>query len=328
MATALSAGRVIRKIQKNGIDPVYFLSGDDGYLQEFFIEELGKVFLKDGGYKTFISLDDDNEQDLLGELSAFSLFEEKRIIVVRQIRKLTNKGKDEMLGYITSPNPSNCLLLISGGEVKPNKFLDALKQNTVYVDVTSPEGQKFREWAVYIANRKSIKIKPAALDLLIDLQGDSLAKIFNEVEKLSLLMGENGVIDKSLIESTAIHQRQFNIEQLQKSVGARELGTSLQIIRNLLESGSSPTLITMNLSALFQELLWKKMGAQRPKFNWLIRGSVKRLLHNYESNFSIIEVREALRELRKIDVLTKTTTLQAISLFEPFIIKFCTEIYA
>ncbi|NOZ08062.1 MAG: DNA polymerase III subunit delta, partial [FCB group bacterium] len=210
MAAALSAGRVIRKVQKHEIAPVYFLNGNDDYLQDFFIEELEKVFLKDGGYKTFISLDDDNEQDLLRELSAFSLFEEKRIIVVRQIRKLTNKGKDEMLSYISSPNPSNCLLLISGEEIGKNKFLASLKQHSVHVDVTSPDGQKFREWAGYIANRKSIRINPEALDLLIDLQGDSLSKIFNEVEKLSLLLGETGVIDRSIIESTAIHQRQFN----------------------------------------------------------------------------------------------------------------------
>ncbi len=328
MKSAISAGRVIRKIIQNEIAPVYFLNGNDGYLQEFFIGELAKVFLKDVGYKTFISLDDDKEQDLLGELSALSLFEEKRIIVVRQIRKMTNKGKSEMLSYFLSPNPSNCVLLINAEDRGKNKFIDSLKQQAVHVDVGSPRGQKFKDWANYIVKRKSIKIASEALDLLIDLQGDSLAKIFNEVEKLSLYAGDDKVIDRATIESTSMHQRQYDIDQLQDALGQRDLGSAFTITTNLLDSGSPVTLITMNLSALFQELLWKKMGARDIKFSWLIRGLVKRNIKQYTDNFSTREVKDILIELRKIDILNKTTSVSPPSLIEPLIIKTCSKIYA
>ena len=84
-----SIGQLIKRIHSNEISPAYSLFGNESFLQDFFIQELTTYFLGDSGTKKHISLDDDKQDQLLADLSAFSLFSERKLLVVRQIKKLS-----------------------------------------------------------------------------------------------------------------------------------------------------------------------------------------------------------------------------------------------
>ena len=114
MKNNASIGQIIRRIRTREIAPVYALYGGDSFLEDYFIQELSKSFLANNGAKIHFSLDQDSDEKLFGELSAISMFEEKRIIVVREIKKLSSKkGRQELIQYIQSPNPHIVLLIIS-----------------------------------------------------------------------------------------------------------------------------------------------------------------------------------------------------------------------
>ena len=87
---------VINRINSNEIGPIYSLFGNEGFLQKFFIDHVSSRFLDKNQSITYINLDDDKESLLLSELSSYSLFDEKRIIIVRRIRKLSKNGKKEL----------------------------------------------------------------------------------------------------------------------------------------------------------------------------------------------------------------------------------------
>ena len=109
----VSVGQIIRRIRSREIAPVYALYGGDSFLEDYFLSELSKNFLEDNEKRIHFSLDQDSEEKLFGELSSISMFEEKRIIIVREIKKLRSKqGRQELIQYIQSPNPNIVLLLI------------------------------------------------------------------------------------------------------------------------------------------------------------------------------------------------------------------------
>ena len=109
-----SVGQIIRRIRAREITPVYALYGGASFLEDYFIGELVQSFPAQSVEKRHLSLDQDSDEVLFGALSAISLFEEKRIIIVREIKKLkSSDGKKELIRYIQSPNPSIGLLLIS-----------------------------------------------------------------------------------------------------------------------------------------------------------------------------------------------------------------------
>ena len=99
-----SVGQIIRRIHSREIAPVYALYGGDPFLEDYFISELSQTFLDSNGEKTHLSLDQDSEEKLFGELAAISMFEQKRIIIVREIKKLKLMSKKILTCFIGKIN--------------------------------------------------------------------------------------------------------------------------------------------------------------------------------------------------------------------------------
>ena len=109
-----SVGQIIRRIRTSEIAPIYALYGGDSFMEDYLLSELSENFLQGGEKRIHFSLDQDSEEKLFGELSAISMFEEKRIIIVREIKKLKSKNaREDLITYIKSPNPSISLIIIN-----------------------------------------------------------------------------------------------------------------------------------------------------------------------------------------------------------------------
>ena len=73
-----SVGKAIRELNKE-IDNVYFLSGDDYFLQKFFISTLNKKFSMEHSPRYFNFEEDKDIKLFLEEISAISLFSKKDV---------------------------------------------------------------------------------------------------------------------------------------------------------------------------------------------------------------------------------------------------------
>jgi len=213
-----SIGQLIKRIHSNEISPAYSLFGNESFLQDFFIQELNTYFLGDSGTKKHISLDDDKQDQLLADLSAFSLFSERELLVVRQIKKLSLNARKELVDYLKNPNPDTCLVLISEDYDDRNALQKLLKSNTISVDVRVPFPSKMKEWVRFIVKSKKYKINDGTISNLIDLYGDSIAHVVNEIEKITLMVGMETVIDDNIIERELSAGREYHIWQLQDAI--------------------------------------------------------------------------------------------------------------
>jgi DNA polymerase-3 subunit delta len=322
-----SIGQLIKRIHANEIAPAYSLFGNESFLQDFFIQELATFFLCDSGIKKHISLDDDRQNQLLADLSAFSLFSERKLILVRQIKKLTINARKELLDYLKSPNPDTCLVLIAEEYDDRNTLQKSLKSNTILVDVRVPFPYKMKEWVSFIVKSKKYKINDGTISNLIDLYGDSIAHVVNEIEKITLMVGAETIIDDSIVEAELSAGREYHIWQLQDAIGSKDTEKSISMVKSLVENGTGIPQLIINFTNLFQQLLWYSMGVQQSTgytgLNKIISGN----LNKYSKNFHQHEIESALLVLRKSDMLTKSTSLTPLSLIEPVIINLCEGIY-
>jgi len=322
-----SIGQLIKRIHSNEIAPAYSLFGNESFLQDFFIQELATFFLCDSGIKKHISLDDDKQDQLLADLSAFSLFSERELIVVRQIKKLTTNARKELLDYLKSPNPDTCLVLIAEEYDNRNTLQKSLKSETILVDVRVPFPYKMKEWVSFIVKSKKYKINDGTISNLIDLYGDSIAHVVNEIEKITLMVGTETLIDDSIVEAQLSAGREYHIWQLQDAIGSKDTEKSISMVKSLIENGTGIPQLIINFTNLFQQLLWHSMGLRQSTeytgLNKIIFGN----LNNFSRNFHQYEIESALLVLRKSDMLTKSTSLSPLSLIEPVIINICEGIY-
>ena len=322
-----SIGQLIKRIHSNEIAPAYSLFGNESFLQDFFIQELTTYFLGDSGIKKHITLDDDKQDQLLADLSAFSLFSERELIVVRQIKKLTVNARKELVDYLGNPNTDTCLVLISEDYDDRNALQKLLKSNPISVDVRVAFPSKMKEWVSYIVKSKKYKINDGTISNLIDLYGDSIAHVVNEIEKITLMVGTETIIDDSIIGSQLSAGREYHIWQLQDAVGNKNLEKSILITKSLIENGTGIPQLVINFTNLFQQILWYSMGVRQSTgytgLNKIISGN----LNKYSRNFNQQEIEDTLLVLRKSDMLTKSTALSPLALIEPVIVNICEGIY-
>ena len=132
MNKLFSLGQAIKNIRNNNISNSYFLYGNDIFMQDFFIEEFKKK-IKANSYLYYLGYD--QEEIIFNELSNLSLFDSKKIIIIKNINRLTVKSKKKLLEYLSNSKSDNYLILVKNNFDSRNKFIDSLIKESIPIDV-------------------------------------------------------------------------------------------------------------------------------------------------------------------------------------------------
>ena len=322
-----SIGQIIKRIHSNEVSPSYCLFGNDSFLQDFIINELERFYVGDNGTKRYISIGDDRQDDFLKDLSSFSLFNQRELIIVRQVKRLSANARTELVNYLKNPNLVKCIVLISEDYDDRNSFQKLMKKihfvsMSVYL---SP--QKFMNGLVIFPNVAVTILKVEQFLIWWSYIGDSIAHVVNEIEKIVLMIGLESEINDDIIDKHISSNRQYNLWELQETIGSKNIKKSIKILYSLIDNGISVPQIVVNLTNLFQELLWKSMGQYQSVGYTGLNKIILKNTNKYLNNYTKSEIEHALLELKKIDMLSKTTSIKPISLLEPTVIKICEGIY-
>jgi DNA polymerase-3 subunit delta len=114
-----------------------------------------------------------------------------------------------------------------------------------------------------------LSISPEAAALMHSYVGRSLRELQNELDKLSLYVGKRGKIGIDDVSAVVGMSRQFNVFELQASVGAKEYGRALEIVGHLLEAGESAIGLVTMLTRYYGRL-------------WIIADCLRRRMSNKE----------------------------------------------
>ena len=311
----ISLKNTINRINSNEIEPVYSLFGNEAFLQDFFIDYLSSKFLNKDQSVLYINLDDDKESFLLSEISSYSLFAEKKIIVVRRIKKLSKNGKKELFDYIKSPNNNYCLILISETYDFKNSLQKDLEKNSTTIDVRVPFESKIKEWVIYYVKAKKYNIDREMINDLVDKYGDSISHVINEIENLYLFGIENSDYSQQ-------SDKTYFLWQLQDAIGKKETYKSLNIANSLLNNGISLIQVITNLSNLFSQLLYKEENKGKFKYTGLNKIITKNLNY-YNKKYSFSEIKNAILILRNYDIIYKSSSIKDTILLDMIIVKIC-----
>ena len=319
-----SVGKAIRSINKEGLKSAYFLRGDDFYLQNFFTKFVNKKF--DSSVKVkHIDLSDNNDVELLfNDLSSMSLFSSKNIFSIRNFSKLSKNNKDQLLSYFLNPSDDNVLIFILDDFLLKNKFLKDLHSKCIKVDTNTPFfNNKIRDWVKYYMQINKINLDSYVIDDLINSYGDNIANVINEIEKIFLITRKRDIkIDDY---KSSYKNRNLKVWNLMDSIGKKDLYTSINVFDSLIINGISVIPIVSNLFAFYFMILnsYDNISVNDYRINKTIQSKVK----VYKSQYNESEILNIIIELRNIDVLSKTTSLDTKLLFHPFIVKICKGYY-
>ena len=319
-----SVGKAIRSINKDGLKPAYFLRGDDFFLQNFFTKYINKKFDKSIKIK-HLDLGDNNDIELLfNDLSSISLFSSKNIFCIRNFSKLSKNNKGQLLSYFSSPNEDVILVFVLDDFSIKNKFSKDLHSKCVKVDTNTPFfNNKIKDWAKYYMQVNKINLDYNVIEDLINSYGDNISNVVNEIEKLYLITCKRTIkIDDY---KSTYKNRNLKVWNLMNSLGNKNLDQSVKIFDNLTVNGISIVPVVSNLFAFYFTIL--KSYNSTSINDYRINKTIQSKIPLYNKLYDKEEILNIIVDLRNIDFLSKSTSLDSKLLFDPFIIKVCKGYY-
>ena len=315
MAKLESLGKVIKDIHKNRINSSYFLYGDDIFMQDFFINEFKKI--KKNAECFLYYLGYDKQDSIFNQLSNLSLFNNEKIIVIKNITRFTSKSRKELLDYLSKEDSSNYLIFVKNNFDNRNKFIDSLMRKSISIDVRTPFDNKVKEWIQYITKKEKIKISDSEISDYINAYGSNISSIMNYI-KIDFISNH---------KNNSRINRKFYIWHLQDALGKKELIKSLDIYESLLLNGNSINLIFIYLYRLY-EFIYNTIDNYKQIYsNFAVNKIIQSRMNIYSSKYSINELENIILKLKEFDFLSKSSSINISNLNRCLITNICKGYY-
>ena len=300
----------IRLIQNNKINNVYYLKGEDQFLQNFFIEKLcDSIFIDSNISKVLLTPNEMSGKDIIENILYTDLFNSKKLFILRDPQQLKGKAAKDLLSYCSQPVPNHFLVLINDNFMDNSSFSKSKILHTNTVNVSTPFSSELFKWARYFFKENNKEAEPLIIEALIENYGDCVYNIKNEVEKLCL-MNENSIIKADDINSESSFGRSRKRWELISSIGRRDLKKSIILSKEIIGNSENMISLIYPLTILFQEMLYIKMNNGtfiNPKSYIPLSNSVKSNLSKYAKGFKKEQIEKSIRELKKIETRQKTS---------------------
>ena len=117
----------IKKINNDNFDNIYYLIGEDHFLQNFFIKKIKNSNPQNNSMeKLFFIGGFDSSESIIQSLYATDIFQSKKLIILRNPNGLKGKSREELLNYVQKPIKENILILTQDEYSIKNKLINTL----------------------------------------------------------------------------------------------------------------------------------------------------------------------------------------------------------
>ena len=316
----------IKKINNDKFDNIYYLIGEDHFLQNFFIKKIKKSILQNNSIeKLFFIGGFDSSETIIQSLYATDIFQSKKLIILRNPNGLKGKSREELLNYIQKPIKENILILTQDEFSIKNKLINTLSSLLNPISVQTPFYSDFKIWArIFIKSYDLHPIDQNGLNLLIKLNSEKLYFLHSAIEKLSLNVKNEKKISKNEIIESSFNLNAISLFNFFDSFGKKDLERSILFSFYLLNNNVSILRFVKMFADFFQKMLFIKIfrGTNKPvnSFNYtLLNRSIDNKISEYANNFSSKCIVHSLRYLHDIDIKIKTSSANDKSVLTNFI---------
>ncbi|KKO48943.1 DNA polymerase III subunit delta [Arsukibacterium sp. MJ3] len=253
----LYANQLAAQMQQ-GLAPCYLIFGEEPLQKIEAIDALRQV-AKHQGYHERLSFTLDGQFDwdqLHNELSAMSLFADKRLIELELSQKLPPTASDQLKQLAKTLSPDIVLVLHgqrSFGEVSKLAWFKQLQTTAVQVAIYPLDDKQAQQWLQQRARQLHLQLTSDALSLLQHYSAGNLLAARQELEKLALTHPEQS-INADILASFLADHSSFTVFQLGDAILAGDSQQALHRLQRLLQQDLEPAIIIWQLQKDVQQL--------------------------------------------------------------------------
>ncbi|NLX07557.1 MAG: DNA polymerase III subunit delta [Phycisphaerae bacterium] len=217
---------------------IYVIAGKDRYLKQAAAHDLQNSLLgEDEGMG--LSTYDGKAVDIgtmLDELHTVPFLAPRRVVIIDDADKLISEERDLFEKYFAQPSQTGVLVLMCETWRSNTKLAKALPKIGQLITAEPKKGRELAQWVSSEAKRLGKNLPVNVAQSLVEVVGSDTGRIINELEKLSLFVGQRPTItleDVEQLSGPTAEQSIFLINDLMAEGKAEEALTTLdRLMRN------------------------------------------------------------------------------------------------
>jgi len=251
--------RFVSQVLARQLRPVYVFVGDEVFFRrrcrEAILEHLVPADLRDFSLFEF-DLAETGLAEILDRARTPSLVAPFQVFFVRGVRNLFGRGSNEdklaaIEEYCRNPNPDALLIFVADhisipADARRMELTDKERYERIretlgaycgIVELARVEESEAVRWIGEYGASQGLKIDTDAARELVDALGGDLMMVSNELEKLSLYVGEAKRITLGDVETMVLAAKQRSIYELTDAISAKDRVRALATLDAILSSG-------------------------------------------------------------------------------------------
>jgi len=246
--------QLIGDLKNKEYKPLYFLFGEEPYYIDLVTDYIAKNVLSEAEQsfnQTIVYGKESDAGQVMNLAKRYPMMASHQVVVIREAQEL--KNFEDLIHYVENPQ-SSTLLVINYKYKKPDKrkkVFKSLEKQGVSFESKKLYDNQIPGWIAGFASKRKYRMEPKAAVLLAEYLGSNLSKIANEVEKLTIAIGEKGqAITASHVEQHIGISKDYNQFELQNALGKRDILKANRIINYFAENQKNYH-ITQTISSLY-----------------------------------------------------------------------------
>lgn len=166
--------------------------------------------------------------------------EDIKIIILRNPTFLATKNEltadaKAFIKYLKKPVDTS-IIIINASNIIPNpnnEIFKALKNYAMIIDYSDSEEIEIKGWITRTCANRNIEIRDNAINLFLEYINSDQVRMVNELEKIMDYVGDNGIIDESVVQQLVTKDLSKEIFNLIKAIIAKDLALTNQIYQTL-----------------------------------------------------------------------------------------------
>lgn len=259
------------QLRSREVAPVYALFGAETYLRDIAAKYIADLSFTEGEIRDFneteFSLDvSDNIKSALSAAEQLPMMAAKRVVRITDVRVSTSAIKDTLkedaepilTAYLKNPSPSTVVIFVADELNGTRKLSKLLTANSVAVEFERLNDAGLRKWASDHIRDAGSEADDQTIRHLVNIAGDDVRRLTNEIEKLSAAALPGKLITKELIDALVPNSRELSNFGLTDNLVAGRNADAIRVLQKILDDGTEPLALLGLISSNYRRLLIAK----------------------------------------------------------------------
>ena len=249
----MSVEKILVDWKKKLFKQVYWLEGEEDYYIDKIMNYAEHQLLPESEASFNLTVfygKDALWSDIVNACMRYPMFAEKQVVLLKEAQQM--KDIDKLENYIEHPLAST-IFVISHKEKTVNKATKLgrlIKKNTELYNAEKIKDYKLADWITDYVKAQEFSISQKGVLLLVDHLGNDLNRIVNELEKITVNLGQRKTITEDDIEKYVGVSKEYNAFELQAAMSKKDLAKAIKIIQYF-EGNPKAAPIQLVLPALY-----------------------------------------------------------------------------